>query len=273
MLDYLHNQCISYFLSHYDPRSPKKNTKDVVKRFLSSDFSAERVGEFLDIRLPLLKSTLVEEFNSRLIDGRPLRFEIADSGAVGDQIRGFRGSPSMREHLFQDSLGGIEPAEFELLAAVILRRLGCYEVYSTPQSHDQGVDAFGHCRFAPETPYGVNHNLTWIAQAKHYRSTRVSTGDVRELVGSRELLLAKAFSTVDERYRELTLRKYAPTAVALITAEEIPTTVRRLAENAGVYVFASSDIFHLLAAALSTPTVQALRDLLLAEGAQISMLA
>jgi hypothetical protein len=77
------------------------------------------------------------------------------------------------------------------------------------------------------TPYGVTHGLTWIAQAKHYQRTQVSTGDVRELVGSKELLVAKVFSTVDERYKELRLRKYAPTAVALITTEEIPTTVRK----------------------------------------------
>lgn len=77
------------------------------------------------------------------------------------------------------------------------------------------------------TPYGVTHGLTWIAQAKHYQRTQVSTGDVRELVGSKELLIAKGFSTVDERYKELRLRKYAPTAVALITTEEIPTTVRK----------------------------------------------
>jgi hypothetical protein len=74
----------------------------------------------------------------------------------------------------------------------------------------------------------------------------VTTGDVRELVGWKELLVAKVFSTVDERYKELRLRSYAPTAVALITTEEIPATVRRLAQRAGVFVFASSDLFYLL---------------------------
>jgi len=67
------------------------------------------------------------------------------------------------------------------------------------------------------TPYGVTHGLTWIAQAKHYKRTQVTTGDVRELVGSKELLVAKASSKVDERYKELRLRMYAPTAVAHIS--------------------------------------------------------
>ena len=111
-----------------------------------------------------------------------------------------------------------------MLAAIILRVIGCQEVFSTPSSHDQGVDAFGYQSLLHPTPYGVTHGLTWIAQAKHYQSSQVTTGDVRELVGSRELLLAKVFSTVDERYKELRLRSYAPTAVALV----IPKKSQRL---------------------------------------------
>jgi hypothetical protein len=40
---------------------------------------------------------------------------------------------------------------------------------------------------------------------------------------------------------------YAPTAVALITTEEIPSTVLRLANGAGVFVFAALDLFYLSA--------------------------
>jgi len=102
---------------------------------------------------------------------------------------------------------------------------------------------------------------------------RMTTGDVRELVGSRELLLAKVFSTVDERYKELRLRSYAPTAVALVTTEEIPTTVRRLADGAGVFVFASSDLFHLLRTSLKKKfTVAAVRALITKEAKTIRKL-
>jgi len=115
--------------------------------------------------------------------------------------------------------------------------------------------------------------MTWIAQAKHYLATQVSTGDVRELVGSKELLIAKIFSTVDVRYKELRLRKYAPTAIALITTEEIPITVRRLADGAGVFVFASSDLFHLLGPSLMGKyTVSAVRAYLKKEAKTIQAL-
>lgn len=135
------------------------------------------------------------------------------------------------------------------------------------------VDAFGCRGLVEPTPYGVTHGLTWIAQAKHYHATQVTTGDIRELVGSKELVLAKVFSTVDERYKELRLRRYAPTAVALITTEEIPTTVRRLADGAGVFVFASSDLFHLLGPTLKNHTVAALRALIVKESKAIPTLA
>ena len=53
---------------------------------------------------------------------------------------------------------------------IIPRTLGCTEVFSTPSSHDQGIDAFGYRVLVAETPYGVTHGLTWIVQAKHYRA-------------------------------------------------------------------------------------------------------
>jgi hypothetical protein len=92
-------------------------------------------------------------------------------------------------------------------------------------------------------------------------------------VGSKELLVAKVFSTVDERYKELRLRLYAPTAVALITTEEIPTTVRRLADGAGVFVFAASDLFYLLGPTLKKHTLAALRAMIRKESKAIPTLA
>ena len=215
---------------------------------------------------------LVDEFNSRYSDKRPLRFQIAD--AVGDLVAGYRPKNLMKEVAFQDSLYRTSPADFEKLAAIVLRTLGCQSVYLTPLSHDQGVDAFGSRVLVEPTPYGVTHGLTWIAQAKHYKATQVTTGDVRELVGSKELLVSKVFSTVDDRYKELRLRRYAPIAIALITTEEIPTTVRRLADGAGVFIFASSDLFHLLGPSLKAMhTFAAVRALIRKEAKSIPTLA
>ena len=260
MLDQIAQLCLSHFLCQFDPKSRKRLTQDVVREVALKVYSQEKVDEFIDYRLTKFQTTLVEEFNQRLADRRPLRFQIADDAGIGKTVTGNQRKKLAKEIRFQNSLHRISATDFEKLAAIVLRVLGCQEVFSTPSSHDQGADAFGYQSLVQATPYGVTHGLTWIAQAKHYMSTQVTTGDVRELIGSKELLVAKVFSTVDERYKELRLRSYAPTAVALVTTEEIPTTVRRLADGAGVFVFASSDLFYLLGASLKKKfTVTAVR--------------
>jgi hypothetical protein len=272
MLDQIAKLCLSHFLSEFDPRSKKRLTKDVVRAVALTVFSAEKVNEFVDDRLARFQQTLVEEFNDRYRDKRPLRFQIADPGGVGKMVAGYQRKKLTKEIRFQNSLNKTTADEFEKLAAVVLKKLGCTEVFATPSSHDQGIDAFGYLALVLPTPYGVTHGLTWIAQAKHYRATEVTTGDVRELVGSKELLVAKVFSTVDQRYKELRLRLYAPTAVALITTEEIPSTVRRLADGAGVYVFAASDLFHLLGPSIKKHTLAAMRAFIKKEAKGIPVL-
>jgi len=262
MYDQISRLCLSYFLCEFDPGSRKRRTVDVIREVALATFSEDVVDAFVDNRLTAFQQTLVEEFNSRYADDRPLRFQIADDVSEGSVVVGFQRKSSKKEIDFQDQLNKIRPREFEMLAAIILQVLGCKEVYATPESHDQGIDAFGLLDIVQETPYGVIHRLTWIAQAKHYRASVIATADVRELIGSRELLIARVFSTVDERYEELRLRPYAPTAVALITTEEIPRTVRRLAERSGVFVFAASDLYQILGPLITKKSAAGLRTLI-----------
>lgn len=262
MLDLIAKLCLSHFLCEFDPKSTKRKTKDVVRKVALTCYAEEKVNEFVDYRLAAFQTTLVEEFNTRYANHRPLRFQIADIGGVGDLVEGCSPAKLSEEIRFQNALHAMTPNEFEKLAAIILKRVGCKDVFFTPTSHDQGVDAFGYQDLVEPTPYGTTHGLTWIAQAKHYRSSHVTTGDVRDLIGSKELLIAKVFSTVDLRYKELRLRPYAPTAVALITTEEIPSTVRRLADGAGVFVFASSDLFYLISPQLKRNTIASIRALI-----------
>jgi hypothetical protein len=273
MLDQIAQLCLSHFLCQFDPKSKKRLTRDVVNDVALKVYSADKVNEFIDYHLTKFQTTLVEEFNQRYADKRPLRFQIVDSGGVGKIVAGYQRRKLTKEIRFQNSLHRISPADFEKLAAIVLKILGCRQVFSTPSSHDQGVDAFGHQVLVEPTPYGITHGLTWIAQAKHYMATQVTTGNIRELVGSKELLVAKVFSTVDERYKELRLRTYAPTAIALITTEEIPATVRRLADGAGVFVFAASDLLYLLGPSLKEHTLTVVRAFIKKEAKGIPVLA
>lgn len=273
MLDQIAQLCLSHFLCQFDPKSKKRLTRDVIREVALKVYSEDKVNEFIDYRLTRFQKTLVEEFNERYAANRPLRFQIVDDTGVGKIVAGYRRKKLTKEIRFQNSLHRISPADFEQLAAVMLKTLGCKDVFSTPSSHDQGVDAFGYQVLVQPTPYGVTHGLTWIAQAKHYRATQVTTGNIRELVGSKELIVAKVFSTVDERYKELRLRSYAPTAIALITTEEIPTTVRRLADGAGVFVFAASDLFYLLGPSLKQHTLTVVRAFIKEQAKGIPVLA
>src|SRR5206468_2828750 len=117
--------------------------------------------------------------NTRYADKRPLRFQIADTAGVGEIVEGYSPAKLAKEIRFQNALHSTRPDEFEKLAAVILRILGCKDAFFTPSSHDQGIDAFGYQDLIGPTAYGITHGLTWIAQAKHYLASHVTTGDVR----------------------------------------------------------------------------------------------
>jgi len=258
----MQERCLSYFLCQFSPRSKRKRTRDIVEQILLREYSPENVEKFIDIRMAHLQNALVEEFNERQSSGVPLRFQIVDRYADGSVVEGNGQHATKEEIQFQDALHELTPNEFEKLSAVVLRKIGCKTVFFTPESHDQGVDAFGYQQIVRTTPYGTTHHLTWIAQAKHYLSTSVSTGDIRQLVGAKDLLIGRAFSSVRDRYSELKLRPCAPTALALVTTDEVPSTVRRLAENSGVYVYAASDLFEVFRDSIKGPTVPEIRRML-----------
>jgi hypothetical protein len=262
MFDLMRRQCVAYFLCGFDPSSGWRRTRDVAREVLLRSFSEELVAEFLDAQLSDLQAELVEEVNARYTAGLPLRFQIVDSAGVGAKVGGNSDRASKANIAFQEMLHALSPDEFENLATVVLKILGCSEVFATPHSHDQGVDAFGYQNVIADVPCGVIHHLTWIAQAKHYKSNAVSTNEIRELVGTKELLLAKAFSTIDKKYTELRLLNYAPTAIVLITTEEIPATVRRLAKNSGAFVLAASDLRHLFEPLIPRKSIASLKKYL-----------
>jgi hypothetical protein len=273
MYDQIFSLVLGYFLCEYSPMARRQKTEDIVREYALNHYSSTRVEEFLDSHLEKIHLALVNEFNDRFTNNKPLRFEIVDKFGEGKVVKGIGLRSSRHIIAFQDALNRISHTEFEKLAAILLQRLGCHNVFFTPESHDQGVDAFGYQSVVSTFSYCVSHHLIWIAQAKHYSSTRVTTGDVRELVGSKELLVAKAFSTVDERYKELKLRAYAPTALVLVTSEEVPITVRRLAERSGLFVFSAYDLFELFRDDLSNRfTVAALSKLISTEAKKIPTL-
>jgi hypothetical protein len=80
--------------------------------------------------------------------------------------------------------------------------------------------------------------------------------------------------TLVEGIRPLERFRSAPiySTNSLASPRQIPVTVRKLAEGAGVLVFASSDLFYLLGPSLKSHTVAAVRELIKKEAKTIPTL-
>ena len=113
-LDQIAQLCLSHFLCRFDPKSRKRLTRDVVREVALEVYSSEKVDEFIDSRLSKFQTTLVEEFNQRLTDKRPLRFQIADAAGIGKIVAGNHLKKLAREIRFQNSLHRTSAADFEI---------------------------------------------------------------------------------------------------------------------------------------------------------------
>ena len=136
--DYL----IQYFFTEINEFTPPSFTETVAKNFLRRTFSVEWVDCFWRNNSGLFISELIGEYNYRLRSGMPLYFDFIDTSST--KMKGYLDpSTDTRFSLFREALLLLNANEFELLSARILNYIGCELAYATPQSHDQGIDAFG----------------------------------------------------------------------------------------------------------------------------------
>jgi len=176
-----------YLLTEFPADHGVVYVEALVKRILGPVYTGDWIEGFWENLGREVLSDIVTEYNRRLRLGVTLRFEPVDD--VGTKIRGRPqpGDDALFE-AFQSSLLNISDTEFEFLAARVLRSAGCDRVWATPQSHDQGLDAFGimpfiHLPTAADAEES-HPSVVMLAQAKHYHTSKVHTGDIRELVGS-----------------------------------------------------------------------------------------
>jgi len=117
MLDQIEKLCLSHFLCQFNPKSRKRLTAEVVREIALTSFSAEKVNEFIDERLAKFQQMLVEEFNERYRDKRPLRFQIVDAAGIGVIVSGYQRKKLAKETRFQNTLHKISADEFEKMAS------------------------------------------------------------------------------------------------------------------------------------------------------------
>lgn len=150
---------------------------------------------------------------------------------------------------YADFLRKLTWREFEGCCKGILGLLGCADPTLTAGSNDQGVDFFGQLTLEgrldnfSELP-GIDRRLgVWmVGQAKHYTETRVSTPDLRELVGSVELARAGAFADGGIALKGFHPRVCDPVFYLFFTTGTISSDGRILLKESGVVSMDGSQI-------------------------------
>jgi len=250
------NEVVAYFLTEYATDSQPSLLEEAVYNVLVRTYQPDVAQDSTRRYISQIRTTLVAEFNERFDKDYSIRYKLLD--ADGTKVAGISDLGKSERLAFQDALNALTHSQFEGLSALVLERAGCTYVRRTPESHDQGIDAFGYFEYYRRRRgkwIGATPQLVFLAQAKHYSECKVGTKDIRDFVGSFDLALHKIYSTIDTRYKDLELLPFGPVALIFITSEEVPSTVKRIASRAGVVVLSSDDLYDiLLASPVKKPT-------------------
>lgn len=157
-----------------------------------------------------------------------------------DDVRAAKARRSQYDD-YAEALRELSPREFEALCSGLLDVIGVEDVETTAYSADEGIDFYGKLKLGRfilvEDFYpGVQQQLSvWmLGQAKHYVASKVSTFEVRELVGAIELARAGAYGSVGEKYADLRLRVCDPVFYLFFTTGRISLNSWRLIHRSGV---------------------------------------
>jgi hypothetical protein len=134
----------------------------------------------------------------------------------------------------------ISAESFELLCVRILALLGVPNPTLTPYRADQGIDFFGKMSVGDLTGHGPlfpvfeSCMVFWlVGQAKHYLHNKVSTPDIRELVGSTMLGRSRTFPK-EGILQGLKIRACDPVIMLFFTTGELSADGWSLCQNAGI---------------------------------------
>ena len=242
----IRSRFLSYLLCQYPVDSPPQFLEATVRAFMKPMYQDDYIALFWRGAGRDLQSDVVSEYNRRVSEGGSLRFTFLDD--VGEKIAGSAGAAAITspELLFQDALNSLTPEEFEALAPAVLKIAGCVTVWATPASHDQGLDAFGYSKFFESKTLkwkGATPNVVFLAQSKHYEKYKVDSALIREFVGASKLAQHHVYAVHCEKYTDLTFRAFSPVALVYLTSGEVSRSAKTLAQNAGVVLLASDEMY------------------------------
>lgn len=129
----------------------------------------------------------------------------------------------------------IDDVKFESLCAYYVGLLGCADFRVTRRSSDQGLDFYGTHPFDKHSFFGpVSEKSFLIGQAKLYTS-KVGTAEIREFVGSIELLRRSLYSSDTYSYKFATeLKHYTLINPIFISSSSFSTDAKELCQKVGI---------------------------------------
>ena len=210
------------------------HTKEVARNFLKVKYNEESVDDYIEEHYSRVHEEIIKEYKRRNDENLGIPFAFYD--AEGDQIMPLNPIPDAEKII--TAFKEISANDFEKLGGIILSTLGYLDVYVTPESHDQGLDAFG----IRKTTFGtieLDELEISILQAKHYSECEVDSADIREFIGSVILAKLKAYALKNNPYPQLEIRRFTPIQLVYLTTGRVKRTASMLCKKAGVLVISA----------------------------------
>jgi hypothetical protein len=257
-------QTVSAVIAKIAPSSPPVRLLDLLVEVADAGSDLERLewAEALLPRVTVRLRRLVQEerdsgrdtdfvFNAsddRFIQGSCF-IEPCDSDSLRDAKQ-----RRVKSQVIASQLRSLAFDEFELLCCKVLELVGAHLVRKTRRTRDQGIDFYARLSLGdlssdvfPFRRFQDSLHIWILGQAKHYPGGRVSSAEIRELLGSVHLARAKEFASGTGSFNDLAARSCDPLMALFVTSGEFSRDARSLAQRSGIVVKDLVDLSTLLA--------------------------
>lgn len=235
-----------------EPASRPRKIKDILYELFKQDYPDLRAFELSEQRCSRYLNLLERSRNEDIENGRNPWFDFNSSSSEYIQGPCFvepRDSDNVKRakqnrvktFSMQKVLENITFSQFELICTGTLHLLGARHFRRTKHSRDQGIDFYGELVLgdldtleSPFVKYHDNFRLWIVGQAKHYPEGKVSTPEIRNLVGSINLARFKEYASTTDLMMTLPMKSCDPVFAIFLTTGTFSRDARKLAENSGV---------------------------------------
>lgn len=162
----------------------------------------------------------------------------------------FDNSFLQRYRALNNFIKDIDHVQFESLCAYYVSLLGCVDFRVTRSSSDQGLDFYGTFPFNRHSFFGPASEKSFlIGQAKFYTS-KVGTAEIREFVGSIELLRKNLYSRDTYAYKfAVELKHYTLINPIFISSSSFSKDAVELCQKVGIRMIDAVKLITLLTSA------------------------